>query len=425
LQQDLNQKIKERIGRDLTDAFYDVTNYYFEIDFPDPPGELRQKGVSKEHRVDPIVQMGLFIDKNGLPVCMSLFPGNMSDTLTLQPVMIEVKKVYSLQRLIVVADKGLNSAKNIDFICQNGDGYVVSQTLRGSKGKRYQKALFDESGWVWNTDHTEKHKLFTENYEGIGQNGKKEVRQRQVLIYWNKADAEMEAKKRQEKLLKAATSCQNEAYGIKKGSQEYVQESFVHPETGELLDAKKNSIRSVNHEKAGKDALFDGYFCLITSEMDYDAKKIREVYGGLWKIEGSFRSMKSDWLARPVFVHTPAHIRAHFLICFTALLIVRLIQYAMGKKAISVERIARALGAANCKIKRGGLIELDDVGGRMAFEKRKNKQGKWVETLSFSDLDETAEDYKLIQRTFGTDYYETKAKQEAFNRFLKKITYHP
>ena len=95
----------------------------------------------------------------------------------------------------------------------------------------------------------------------------------------------------------------------------------------------------------------------------------------------------------------------------------------MGKKAISVERIARALGAANCKIKRGGLIELDDVGGRMAFEKRKNKQGKWVETLSFSDLDETAEDYKLIQRTFGTDYYETKAKQEAFNRFLKKITY--
>ena len=85
----------------------------------------------------------------------------MSDTLTLQPV------------LIVMTDKGLNSAKNIDFICQNGDGYVVSQTLRGSKGKRYQKALFDESGWVWNADRTEKHKLFMEDYEGIGQDGKK------------------------------------------------------------------------------------------------------------------------------------------------------------------------------------------------------------------------------------------------------------
>ena len=91
-----------------------------------------------------IAQMGLFINKNGLPVCMSLFPGNMSDTLTLQPV------------LIAVADKGLNSAKSIDFICQNGDAYVVSQTLRESKGKRYQKALFDESGWVWNADRMEK-----------------------------------------------------------------------------------------------------------------------------------------------------------------------------------------------------------------------------------------------------------------------------
>ena len=138
----------------------------------------------------------------------------------------------------------------------------------------------------------------------------------------------------------------------------------MHPETGELLDAKKNSLRSVNHEKAEKDARFDGYFCLITSEMDDDARKIREVYGACWKIEGSFRSMKSDWLARPVFVHTPAHLGAHFLIGFTALLIVRLIQYAMGKT---------------------------------------KEQGTWVETLSFSDLDETAEDYKLIQRTFGTD----------------------
>lgn len=422
LQQHLDERVKALIGRDLKYAFYDVTNYFFEIDFPDEDGD-RKRGVSKEHRVDPIVQMGLFIDQNGLPVSMSLFPGNTSDTLTLQPVMADVKKAYQLQRLIVVADKGLNSSKNIDFICHNGDGYVVSQILRGKKGKRYQKALFDEADYVWNGDKTYKYKLYTEEYVGKGKNGREETRQRQVLIYWKKAEADMTGKKRKEKLKKAAQACKNTVYGIKKGSQEYVLEEIVDPETGELEAAGKRTIRSVNLEKAENDALFDGYFCLITSEMEYDAPKIREVYSGLWKIEQSFRIMKSDLLARPVFVSTKEHIRAHFLICFVALLIVRLVQHAMGKDALSVERLARALNAATCKIKRGGIVELDDVGGSTAFVKQKNKKGELVDTLTFSDEDEIARDYQLIQKTFGTDFYEAETKQEAFSRFLKKIAY--
>ena len=308
LQQHLDGKVKELIGRDLKYAFYDVTNYFFEIDFPDEDGD-RQRGVSKEHRVDPIVQMGLFIDQNGLPVSMSLFPGNTSDTLTLQPVMLDVKKAYQLQRLVVVADKGLNSSKNIDFICNNQDGYVVSQILRGKKGKRYHEALFDETGYVWNQEKTYKYKLFTEEYVGKDKKGKDEVRQRQVLIYWNKAEADMARRKREEKLQKAAASCKNNAYGIKKGSQEYVLEEVVDSATGELEAASKKVIRSVNLEKAENDAKFDGYFCLITSEMDYDAAKIREVYGGLWKIEQSFRILKSDLLARPVHVKTKSIFR--------------------------------------------------------------------------------------------------------------------
>jgi hypothetical protein len=232
----------------------------------------------------------------------------------------------------------------------------------------------------------------------------------------------MARKKREEKLLKAALSCKNGAYGIKKGSQEYVLEEVVNPQTGELEEVSKKAIRSVNLEKAENDALFDGYFCLITSEMDYDAPKIREVYSGLWKIEESFRIMKSDLQARPVYVSTQEHIRAHFLICFVALLMVRLIQHAMGPKALSVDRMARALNAATCKVKRGGLVELDDVGGSMSFEKRKNKQGEWIETLVFSDEDEIARDYQKIQKAFGTDFYEVEVKQESFGRFLKKIS---
>jgi transposase len=339
--------------------------------------------------------------------------------------MIDVKKAYQLQRLIVVADKGLNSSKNIDFICNSGDGYVVSQILKGTKGSRYHKALFEEADYIWNKDKTYKYKLFTEEYIGKDKDGKKIERKRQVLIYWTQAEADRAKRKRKEKLRQAEVACKNNAYGIKKGSQEYVLEEIVDEETGELQEASKKTIRSVNTAKAENDALFDGYFCLITSEMEYDAKKIREVYGGLWKIEQSFRIMKSDLLARPVHVSTPEHIQAHFLICFVALLIVRMIQYAMGEQAVSAERLADALNATTCRVKRGGFVELDDVGGRMAFEKRKNKKGKLVDTLVFSNKDEMAQDYQLIQKTFGTSYYEAEAKQEAFGRFLKKIAYKP
>ena len=422
MQRHLDEMIKASIGRDLRYAFYDVTNYFFEIDFPDVEGGLRKRGVSKEHRVDPIVQMGLFIDSNGLPVSMSLFPGNTSDTTTLQPVMKDLKKAYELQRLIVVADKGLNSSKNIDYICQNEDGYVVSQILKGPKGQRYHGALFDESGYVWNKEKTYKHKLFTETYTGLDKDNRKEIRHRNVLIYWNKAEADMARRKREEKLIRADKASRNNAYGIKKGVQEYTKDILIDRESGEVLENTKK-ISTVDQEKAERDSKFDSYFCLITSEMDFDASKIREVYSGLWRIEESFRILKSDLLARPVFVSTKEHIQAHFLVCFASLLILRMIQFAMGDDAISSERIARALNAANCKIKRGGYVDLDDVGGSMAFEKRKNKKGELVDTLVFSTQDEIAQDYQLIQKTFVTDFYDIEVKQEVFTRFIKKIKY--
>ena len=101
---------------------------------------------------------------------------------------------------------------------------------------------------------------------------------------------------------------------------------------------------------------YDGYFAIVTSELDYDAKKIREVYHGLWRIEESFRIMKSDFDARPIYLNKREHIRAHFLICFVALVILRLIQNGMGSDRLSVERIAEALREANCLRERGGKL---------------------------------------------------------------------
>lgn len=167
--------------------------------------------------------------------------------------------------------------------------------------------------------------------------------------------------KRNEKLEKAARSVKNNVYGIKKGIEEYTKEDIVDIETGEVLENTKK-LRSVDVEKAQKDAVYDGYFCIITSELDYDEQQIRHVYGGLWRIEQSFRIMKSDLYARPVFVSKNEHIRAHFLICFVALLVIRIIQYRMGKKALFAERIAGALNAATCRVLKGGIVHLDDVG---------------------------------------------------------------
>ena len=420
VQRHLNEVVKEKIGRDLSHAFYDVTNYYFEIDFPDGEGGLRKRGVSKEHRVDPIAAMGLFMDGNGLPVSMSIFPGNTSETLTLQPTMTDIKKSYGLGRLVVVADKGINSSRNIDAIVNAGDGYVFSQILKGKKGQRYNKELFSENGWITNKDGTYRYKLFEEEYKGQNADGETIARKRKVLIYWSKAEADMARRKREEKLEKAARSIKNNAYGIKKGVDEYTKEDIVDKGTGEILEDIA-TIRSVDMDKAEKDALYDGYFCIITSEMDYDEGKIRHVYGSLWKIEQSFRIMKSDLYARPVFVSKTEHIRAHFLICFVALLIVRIIQHRMGDNAISAERIARALNAATCRVLRGGVIHLDDVGGAVAFKKGLNKKGELVDTLEYSDDDEIALDYKLIQDFFGTDCYNVYLRQEVFNKILKNI----
>ena len=156
--------------------------------------------------------------------------------------------------------------------------------------------------------------------------------------------------------------------------------------------------------------------------MEYDEPMIRHVYGGLWKIEQSFRVMKSDLQVRPVFVNNQDRIRAHFLICFVALLIVRILQYKMGKNALSVERIARALNAATCQVLRGGILHLDDVGGAIAFTKSTDSQGNMIDSLTYSSEDEIAQDYKKIQNTFNVDFYYSYPREESFNKFLSSIS---
>lgn len=451
LQRVVSENVAEQFGRDLQHSFYDVTNYYTEKDYADPDETYRdrqgnltsgpalgQKGVSKEHRLTPVIQMGLFMDADGVPVCMDVFRGNMSDSDTLKENLDGFKKEYGLKKTVVVADKGMNCSHNIDLLCSQGDGYVFSQILKGTKGKRYQQALFSPEGWQENGDGSYKWKLIIEEYNGhdisfvvqdrVRVEKKKAVkRKRKVLLYWSKADADMAVKKREEKLLRAERSTRNNAYGIAHGKDRYVKEETVLKETGEVLDRKKAAkVSVVDREKAEKDSLYDGYFAIITSELDYDAAKIREVYHGLWRIEESFRIMKSDFDARPIYLNKREHIRAHFLVCFIALVVIRLIQNGMGEGRLSAGRIADALREANCLLERGGYVRLLDVGGRIKYQERYDKKKQeMVPTLKFSSEDQIALDYKKIQETFGTDFYYAYAKQEDFKRFFIDMKLRP
>lgn len=419
LQKYINDKIKEIIGRDSSYAYYDVTNYYNEIDYPKDENDLRQRGVSKEHRVDPIIQLGLFIDSNGLPISMSLFKGNTSDTKTLQPVMKEIKNNYDLNRLIVVADKGLNSTSNINYIVNNNDGYVVSQILRGKKGKRYQEKLFTEENYTYNNNRTFKYQLFEEDYEIINHEGKKETRKRKVLIYWKLEDAVLEAKKRDDKLARALKSLGNNAYAIKHTYEQYIKELHTVELTGEVAD---KIDRVIDEEKIKEDTKYDGYFCIITSELDYDHNKILEVYGNLWKIEESFRITKSDLEVRPIYVNKESHINGHFLTCYVALVLIRLLQLKLKSK-LSVERIVKALNSCKCTIPEKGIIHLIRGTITKSYKQVMNKHGELVSTTKLTDNDEIIEDLLNIIDSFNSYAYFSYSSQNDFNKYLESIKY--
>ncbi len=421
LQDHLNRVIERKVGRTKEYLFYDTTNFYFEKDYA-VEGTLGQKGVSKEHSVNPIVQFGLFMDSNKLPVRMRVFPGNTSDSLTYLPMIQAMKDKDGFGRIISVADKGMNSANNVSYIYSNGDGYVFSQILKGKQGTRYQSRMFDETAYIWNEERTYKYQLFEEDYQytvpkEIEASGKKTAK-RKVLIYWKKSIADREAKKREIKLEKAARFHTNNAYGLTHDASEYVMATHVDEGTGIIAN---KTLYEVNTDKAKEDARYDGYFSIVTSELNYDRSKIHEVYGQLINIEDSFRICKTDLNARPIFVHTDEHIKAHLLVCFTALLVIRLLEYKMGSNFISTERIRRALSGFGCSEIAKGIMFLNMAESNQDYVQKFDECGNAYYTLLLSDSDETISDLIKIQKAFGEEFQLAHVKQEHLSKYLKRI----
>ena len=409
----INNIISLKIGRKSSLAFYDVTNYYNEIDLPSSEEDLRQRGVSKEHRVDPIVQLGLFMDNNNIPIQMDLFKGNVSDSLTLRPAIQKIKNELNLDRLIVVADKGMNSAKNIELIIKNGDGYVVSQVLKGKKGKRYFDQMLDENNYIYNKDKSYKYKIFNEIFEIKSTDGSITTHERKVLIYWKKEVAIRDEKKRDEKIAKAIKAINNKVYTLSHSSCEYINIDHYVKETGEIASEKDLSL---NFEKIKNDAQYDGYYCIVTSEQEYDESDIRKVYSQLSKIEESFKITKTNLEARPIFLSTNEHIKAHFQICFVALIILRLLELKTRSlnKNISIERLINALNNCQVEILGQGYIHFVVGERKLKFNDK---------SLKLSNDNEIISDIKIVQELFDAKQYFLNIKQERFKNYINKLIY--
>ena len=350
----INRAIDKMGIRDTACVFYDVTNYYFEIDDPDEDEGLRQKGMSKEHRKSPIVQMGLLQDSKGVPIGYRLFPGNTPDPLTMLDVLSEMKRDYGQDRVIVVGDKGNNCSANIAALAAKGDGFVYSQSIRGTKSDAELKNwVLSDDGYecATNADGHVTYKVKSkQGYKAVsvaGPNGSKRKVDVDVkyVAFWSEKYERRARKERQAAIDKAKRLVADPgAYAAAThfGAAKYVRGLAVDGRTGELLEAA--SALELDENRLAADEACDGYYLIVTSETGMADDAVIEAYRGLWRIEESFKVTKSDLETRPVYVSRREHIEAHFLTCYAALCILRIIQVLTGGK-YSAGTIAEELGA--------------------------------------------------------------------------------
>ena len=327
----LHEMIRIHYGRDTNRVYYDVTNYYFEIKEPD---DLRKKGVSKENKKNPIIQMGLLMDNNGLPITYRLFEGNTNDCETLMPVLDNLKDDYALGKIIVVADKGMNTGENIAYNILKKNGYIYSQTIRGGTDE-FKKYVLDQNGYIIHDDgfkiksRVVSVKINVTNTED--KTKKVDIIQKQVVFY--SPDFAKRAGHEREKAIEKARKLMSISKNGKlpeKGAAKYIKSQSLDKKTGEIFELSE--VHWIDSNRIAEECKYDGYYAIVTSELDMPNEEILDAYRSLWKIEESFKITKTELKTRPVNVSTPEHIEAHFLTCFIALLLIRLLQLSTDNK---------------------------------------------------------------------------------------------
>ena len=379
IQKAIWENTKDSYNRDTSTTYYDCTNYYFEIEYNDEDifeydenGEvkldkdeipiikqkgMRKRGPEKNHRPDPIVEMGLLMDASFIPLSYDLFPGNESEKNSLIPIIKRTKNDFNLGRTIVVADRGLNTSDNIIQISGltleqslKMNGYVYGQSVRGADDE-FKSWILNQEDYITEKIKDDngkeivfKHKsrihpkkmYITRKDKGKTESGnpKKQsilVDQKQMVYYSQKyadkqkRDRDMIIKKANDLISHPEKYTRATSYGV----SGYVNNLKFVKETGEIADV--NSL-SLNEEKIKEEEKYDGYYSIVTSEEKLSDIEIRNIYRGLSKIEETFKVTKTGLESRPVWLSLADHIQAHFLTCFIALVIIRLIETKLKGK---------------------------------------------------------------------------------------------
>lgn len=313
----------KHFGLDTSRTYFDCTNFYFEIDRED---DFRRKGPSKENRKEPIIGLGLLLDCNQIPIGMKMYPGNESEKPVLREVIDRLKSQNNVSgKTIHVADKGLNCARNIAFSKKNGDGYLFSKSVMGLPEKEKVWVLLDEGFQdVRDADGKLLYRCkscideFPYEVELEGKTITVNLREKRLLTY----NPSLASKKRYEILRLVEKARALNASRAKKA--EYGDAGKYVAFTDK---AGNKAVVSINQKAVEKDLTFAGYNLLVTSETGMSDQDMYRTYHNLWRIEESFKIMKSDLDARPAFCQKKETIKGHFLICYLTVLLERIVQF--------------------------------------------------------------------------------------------------
>lgn len=341
IQEQLFNNSKNVIKRNSSVIYYDCTNYFFDIDNED---DLRKYGISKEHRPNPIVGMGLFMDGDGLPLSCNIYPGNQNEQKTLIPEETKIINNFKLEstKMILCTDAGFASDEIKKFNIKDNRGFVITQSLKKLKDE-YKEQVFDKSKWripndlknVYNLEDIEnddslKEKYYETLFYKIIQTETKSVKQDLIVTFCFKYfDYNRNIRNNQIERAKKSIETNNVT---RKGKSQNDYRRFIDSlnstDNGEIAE---NTTYSINEDLIKEEAKYDGYYALTTNLVS-DVNEIFKIVKGRWEIEESFRIMKSDFLARPVNLSREDRIKAHFMTCFISLFIYRLLEKKLNYK---------------------------------------------------------------------------------------------
>lgn len=329
----VNRRIGKQYKRDVTVALYDVTTYAFESQDADT---LRNFGFSKDNKVNQVqVVMGLLIDQNGVPIDYELYPGNTSEFGTMVPLLKKLQKDYNIKRVVVTADRGLNSGANLHDIRSLGMEFVIACRIR-NMGEKFKRLIDEDDKWIYRNSQVRqdvsKYRIvdYPRRVQVLDEKTQKKVWvdvPSKLLINYSAKRAKKDQHDRQRLVDKATRLAENPAMirsELRKGGKSYLK----------LVDG--NIEAQLDVERIKEAEMYDGYYGICYSDPKMSADEVLAVHHSLWQIEESFRISKSLLEARPCFHWTEKRIRAHFLICYLALVFHRLLETELSEQDIEI-----------------------------------------------------------------------------------------